>query len=247
MNELEDDCIGDIFVCRDYYSKHIKLERAGFDPVYQRLDALASASTDFDLTGQIVWPACELTAGYLAFSGRTLITDQAVLELGSGAGLCGLVASQFASDCTLSDNEPEVLALLERNIKHASTACNTRIVRLSWGNENDVQRLREGAGRERWPVIVGVEIMFQRSAVLLLFRTICELLAEDGVFILGYIDRWSGLKKDLEEEALRVGLSWVVVQQSEYVPKEDNCKQPDLSMARATFTNSILYQFRWSG
>lgn len=53
------------------------------------------ACTDYDLTGQVIWPSSEALSKFIIdnkekFQGRT------VLELGAGAGLAGIVAANFA-------------------------------------------------------------------------------------------------------------------------------------------------------
>jgi hypothetical protein len=53
------------------------------------LYCLQSASTDFDLTGQLVWPGAMLMNGYLS-ENADILQGCSVLELGSGVGKCCL-------------------------------------------------------------------------------------------------------------------------------------------------------------
>jgi predicted nicotinamide N-methyase len=61
----------------------------------QKFRSLAASSTDFDLTGQIVWGAAKTLAALIVARNEEFRLKN-VLELGAGAGLSGLVASQYA-------------------------------------------------------------------------------------------------------------------------------------------------------
>ena len=61
----------------------------------QKLQCSHAASTDHDLTGQVVWPVSAFLAWYLV-AHREELAGKTVVELGAGAGLSGLLASQFA-------------------------------------------------------------------------------------------------------------------------------------------------------
>ncbi|CAM9125419.1 unnamed protein product [Phaeothamnion confervicola] len=70
--------------------------------------------TDFDLTGQVIWPI-SVYMGWFVARNRSLFAGKRVVELGAGCGLSGLVASQFAAATALTDGNDVVLRLLERN------------------------------------------------------------------------------------------------------------------------------------
>lgn len=97
-----------------------------------------AASTDFDLTGQVLWPAAALLAGYLVAGegeegeeeqggggerressrGRSLTSaSTSACELGAGLGLSGLAAVAFSGlrRLVLTDGSDVVLRVLERN------------------------------------------------------------------------------------------------------------------------------------
>lgn len=80
----------------------------------QEFYALPSACTDYDLTGQVIWPGSKILASYL-IKNCSIISEKAVLELGSGPGLTGLICSYFTKRMILSDGNDVILRLLERN------------------------------------------------------------------------------------------------------------------------------------
>ncbi len=67
--------------------------------------ALLAASTDYDLTGQIVWQAAKVFSEWLCFdnNGEQLLGDKSVLELGSGPGLGGFLSAHWAAKVVLTD------------------------------------------------------------------------------------------------------------------------------------------------
>jgi predicted nicotinamide N-methyase len=73
-----------------------------FDGVTQKLFALDSSSTDHDLTGQIIWEAAEILSKFI-IKHSDMWEGKNILELGSGAGLCGLLISRYAKATILSD------------------------------------------------------------------------------------------------------------------------------------------------
>lgn len=93
------------------FSSSYESQEFDFGVIKQKLLCSHAASTDHDLTGQVVWPVSAFLSCYLV-AHRDEITGKNIVELGSGAGLSGLVASQFA--CVL-------FCLLTSNFLHAFT------------------------------------------------------------------------------------------------------------------------------
>ena len=155
-------------------------------------------------------------AHYLAMSPREL-RGAAVLELGAGVGLAGLVAAQCgAAEVWLTDNEPSVLVLLEKNAARAaavaaSPCVSCRVADLSCGSARDHAALAARAGRERWPLLVGADVVYWAEAITPLFDTVARLLAPDGTFVLAFTNRRNGLSDALEAAAARVGLAWTLL------------------------------------
>ena len=77
-----------------------------------------AASTDFDLTGQVPWPALTVLGHWLASdSGAAVVHGRSCLELGAGIGITGiLAAAQRCASLTMTDHNSYVVDLLEENI-----------------------------------------------------------------------------------------------------------------------------------
>lgn len=65
-------------------------------------DGLAALAADYDLTGQIMWPAAQLLADYLAANTHIMTGCPCALELGSGLGFPGILAGQAGPLCRMT-------------------------------------------------------------------------------------------------------------------------------------------------
>ena len=105
----------------------------------QTLQALDTASTDYDLTGQIVWQAADIFAKFLLSGtiGQDLLGGHKVLEVGSGPGLGGFIASKWAQKVVLTDYQDIVLDLMESNIRqynHNAATCEMFASKIDWND-----------------------------------------------------------------------------------------------------------------
>ena len=148
----DDEDFAGLFVNEDYRETIVNV------PGHAPLRVLSShaASTDFDLTGQIVWPCGEALCHFMAHHSELLQSDHQgvrVVELGAGCGLSGLfVARQCPANSlvVLTDGIDLVCRLLEDNVLRSNECderqAGVRVVahKLDWGSLEDTTRvLRE--------------------------------------------------------------------------------------------------------
>jgi len=236
--------IADLFICREYTQKsyhfHPPPAHAGAPPLAVTLDVLEAASTDFDLTGQIVWGVSVLLAQYVAFAARAeALAAGEVLELGAGCGLAGLAAAALgAREVVLTDNEPEVLALLARSAARYPAA---RVLELCWGDAASHAALAAATGRQAYSLVLGADVIFWSHAVPLLFDTVARALARPhGVFLLAFTNRRNGLKAAAEAAAAAVGLAWVELDALACLP------QPPPEALTRQLPLVTLYRMTWA-
>ncbi|KAG6536083.1 hypothetical protein ZIOFF_001126 [Zingiber officinale] len=163
MEESDDDtiCLGDsIFVNRDY-----ELTTFTFGRHSLRLLCLRSASTDYDLTGQVVWPGAVLLNNYLT-ENAGMLHGCSIIELGSGIGITGILCSRFCREIVLTDHNVEVLearsklvllvhfVIIRKNIELQSSLddpCSAgkgaklfnrlSALKLEWGNSDQLSKI----------------------------------------------------------------------------------------------------------
>lgn len=196
LQKEEDEivCLDASFFMNDDY----QLTEFTFGSQNIQLFCLQSASTDFDLTGQLVWPGAMLLNDYLSkhveiFQGCTAI------ELGSGVGITGILCRRFCNKVVLTDHNEEVLKIIKKNIElhscpeNISPTSNGLVAeKLEWGNTDQIHEiLQKHPGG--FDFVLGADICFQQSNIPLLFDTVRQLLqVNEGrkcKFILAYVSR----------------------------------------------------------
>ncbi|KAK9939436.1 hypothetical protein M0R45_016132 [Rubus argutus] len=204
--EEEDDmvCLDQSFFIDDNY----QLTTFTFGSQVLQLLCLQSASTDFDLTGQLVWPGAMLLNDYLSKNAE-ILQGCTIIELGSGVGITGILCSRFCSEVVLTDHNEEVLKVLNKNIElHASSdnpeyCAGLTAEKLEWGNSEQISQILQKYSRG-FDLILGADIYIlncysfaliieKQSSITSLFDTVETLLRvrKEGTckFILAYVSR----------------------------------------------------------
>ncbi|EPS66861.1 hypothetical protein M569_07913, partial [Genlisea aurea] len=219
QREEEDDivCLDESFFINDGY----ELTRFVFGSHVLDLFCLQSASTDFDLTGQLVWPGAELLNDYLS-KNSDILHGCSVIELGSGVGITGLLCSRFCREVLMTDHNEEILKILKMNIElHESPEdylAALRAAKLEWGNTKQLDDILL-QNRDGFDLVLGADIYiltfpsFQQSNVPLLFDTVEKLLSfkqhkkNNCKFLLAYVSRAKLMDTMVLNEAAKHGLS----------------------------------------
>lgn len=165
-------------------------------------DALmGSVQTDADLEhfpyGLLLWDAAiglaeELTARPERVAGKR------VLELGAGVGLPGLVARSLGAQVTQTDYQAAALALARRNARQNNIA-GIRYLQADWRDFYD------GATYE---VVLGSDVLYERSLHSSLLRLFRRALASDGQLLLSDPVRPQAMEfaANLERSGWQIGL-----------------------------------------
>ncbi|XP_020107670.1 protein N-lysine methyltransferase METTL21A [Ananas comosus] len=206
----EDDTIcidSSFFVDRSY-----ELTTFTFGSHVLQLFCLRSASTDYDLTGQLVWPGAVLLNNFLSLHAE-ILEGRSVIELGSGVGITGILCSRLCREVVLTDHNEEVLEIIKKNIELQSSLGNPgstglKAEKLEWGNVDQISQILERHPRG-FDLILGADICFQQSSVPPLFDTVEKLLRTQGSkcrFILAYISRAKNMDTVIVDEAVQRGM-----------------------------------------
>nr|GMC57440.1 methyltransferase-like protein 23 isoform X1 [Ipomoea batatas]GMC67722.1 methyltransferase-like protein 23 isoform X1 [Ipomoea batatas] len=134
--------------------------------------------------GLFVWPCSVILAEYV-WQQRSRFSGAAVVELGAGTSLPGLVAAKVGADVTLTDdaNRPEVLAHMRRQCDLNNLKC--KIMGLTWGLwDSNVFDLHPN-------IILGADVLYDANAFDDLFATVTFLLenSQPSSFVTSYHNR----------------------------------------------------------
>ena len=245
MSEWADDAEDDeplfdpgLFVNDDYET--VCYSVAGIE---QPVLCSTASSTDYDLTGQVVWPVSVLLAHFVArvLSPRGDLEGARVVELGAGCGLPGLIAARAGARVTaLTDGSEIVCDLLSRQLdaeRARRAAAATRdggelfASLLEWGDAAAAKALiaRLGAAPR---CILGADVVCWEVCISPLLRTIRTLLAAacgDAASApspgatpprayLGFVCRAHRTESEFLERASSLGVSVERVRLSTFLP-----------------------------
>ena len=128
-----------------------------------------------------------------------------VLELGAGAGLCGLYA-QRARKCqriVLTDHDVTTLKLLRHNVGLNASCGHVHV--LDWHSHGDLAAVLGLHGT--FSTILASDVLFQARDLGAFYTCAAKLLASHGRLIVAYEDRVAGLEAKVLAEAKRAGFS----------------------------------------
>jgi hypothetical protein len=194
------------------------------------------ATTDYYLTGQILWPVSILLGHYVAhLDSQNKLCQKTIVELGAGGtGLPSLLAAKSAKRVVATDgNDDVVLKLLEKNVDYynqtqkqeESTATSSSNHRLSasqivWGDGMKLQTLLQQI--QSVDVIVAADVVQWPAVVEPLLHTVKALLwtsrrDDDPVFILGIVNRAGNTYEMFFRLARNLGFTWRRVEAEEFL------------------------------
>ena len=151
-----------------------------------------------DRTGIMVWPATHLLCQWLS---ERLLSQEivAVLELGCGCGLVGVVGKLACQNIlwVSTDMDDKALDLVRHNCELNGISPEFAWVRkLKWGDEGQIKTIKEDLDKvqqiKQFQAIVAADVVYPATAsqvLTLLFETVDNLLVSDGTFYLSFCTR----------------------------------------------------------
>ncbi|MDP2436644.1 MAG: methyltransferase domain-containing protein [archaeon] len=190
-----------------------------------RLLVSPAASTDYDKTGEVLWPAAYSLAKFIEANASALRPTGTFLELGAGMGLPSIVllAKQPPALLISSDHQRSVLTVLEKNIRAQldRTPCDSKwcTFKFEWGLPAHLQAIKQQAAQllnrqhtacdfPGFDYIIASDVIYSSDAVDGLLTSVRSLLNPDGgIFVMAHRTRWTQVDKALEAgwEQHRIG------------------------------------------
>lgn len=220
--DIAEDYLGNLFVCEEYIEKSWT-----FGGLTQPLLCSNMSSTDHDLTGQIVWPACVLLSWFI-YGNRTLFKGVNVIELGAGCGLAGFVAANYCRSCCITDGNDIVMKLLKQNAEFLKTE-NVSVQKLLWGVKSEVEGFELVPGSTidgktgGIDIVIGADVILWPNQVMSLLYTVRWLLSpkqSTAACYISYIVRANSTTDLLFKTASSLGLIVDTIPISSFVPSD---------------------------
>eukprot|EP01060_Flectonema_neradi_P011567 TRINITY_DN18623_c0_g1_i1.p1 TRINITY_DN18623_c0_g1~~TRINITY_DN18623_c0_g1_i1.p1 ORF type:complete len:391 (+),score=64.37 TRINITY_DN18623_c0_g1_i1:30-1175(+) len=136
---------------------------------------------------EVIWKVAILLSKHLV-ANADLVKGKRVVELGSGIGLVGIVASALgATDSVITDVD-DVLPLIENNIQITNQPCASA-ARLWWGNDSDIQAIC--CNKPPVDVLLAADVVYMQVAedLINLAATFDALATTNTLILLAYEHR----------------------------------------------------------
>ncbi|KAJ0966869.1 hypothetical protein J5N97_023786 [Dioscorea zingiberensis] len=149
------------------------------------LQSPSSMSTP-GVTGAVMWDSGVVLGKFLEHavdSGKLVLKEKKVVELGSGCGLVGCIAALLGGDVILTDL-PDRLKLLRRNVESnlldgGGVRGNANVRELTWGDELDSEFV------DPLPdYVLGSDVIYSEGAVMDLLSTLRQLCGSSTTIFL---------------------------------------------------------------
>jgi predicted nicotinamide N-methyase len=193
------------------YGDSISIQLEGFP---------AESEAVWSSTGLTLWRSSEYLCYYLMENKEILMGGKRILEVGSGLGRSGILASLLVQqDCEetsqiyLTDGDTDTLAQLRANVQRncdpaKSNTDNISCRQLLWG-EDTAKALLERQGGNEFDVIMGSDLVYVPKVIKPLMETLRVLLKKGGIFVMAHCVRRQGNEvrtKMVLEAADQIGL-----------------------------------------
>lgn len=141
-------------------------------------------------TGVTLWEAAPRLANYIQSS---MVTGKAVLELGAGLGLCGMVAHHLgAKSVDLTDADTITLQRLRHNVSKNCDSTTVRCRQLIWNNLDQMKTFGT------FDILLGADVIYTIESLDPLFDTVTYFLQQTptACFILSRFTKWGNIQDE---------------------------------------------------
>jgi predicted nicotinamide N-methyase len=183
-----------------------------------------------------------------------LVRGKRVLELGAGTGICSITAAKLgAVRCVATDGDPEVVALLDKNVQVNDAQAQVLAHSLFWGDAASTSALLleiPDAFRSTDVVLAG-DVLYKSELLPLLFATVARVLVESSereagdkpAFLLCHIPRADVTHERVQAQIHESGLAFeelaLATDASQDGVELDECPSEDVARAKLYYITQV--------
>jgi len=219
---MSDSDSAELFDASLFLNENYKIQEFVFGDIKFRAKLSEAGSTDYDLTGQVIWPAAPLLCQYLVKNSSSF-QGKRILEVGSGVGVTGLLAAHICCQVVVTDHIKTVMKILDENVATLNNpSCFSRV--LDWADLSHRQAILNEFSP--FDAVIGSDVVFWKDSIVPLFQTVRDLLQPGAEFFLSYQSRTLITDRFLLEVAAEHDFQTRNVEPSEIMGAESG--NPDL-------------------
>mmetsp|Transcript_7947 Transcript_7947/g.10922 ORF Transcript_7947/g.10922 Transcript_7947/m.10922 type:complete len:239 (-) Transcript_7947:1045-1761(-) len=160
-----------------------------------------------DNTGFKVWKVAEEFCKYLS-KNQECLHDKVVVELGAGTGICGLLAAKYAKTVIITDGDPLVMPIIEKNIE-LNGLNNAFAFKLRWGDSVDYSNFKKQFP-ENIDVVIASEAMYHETHSVAFLNTVKQLFeGTGGMLVMAFAVRGRNILYLMHQHATKLGFKEV--------------------------------------
>ena len=178
-----------------------------------------------------------------AVSLSQLLENKTVIELGCGVGGMGLIGTLLSNykRLLMTDGESKTVEGAQVNAELICSHCKCQdrlnkiqFATLSWGDESLAARVRDDFNAAQpFDVVLGCELMYFRTDVQALVKTVLNLTDSCGIFIHAHLFRRSGLEQELIAAFQHEGWCTLEAPHGSFISQEELRHHPEWYRVRA--------------
>jgi len=190
----------------NYFTRELELNDCTLE-IYQELEG--------DV-GCVVWDAAIALAKYIEMEkaqAKYNFQGKAVIELGAGTGIVGLVAAVKGAKVIITDLE-QFVPLMQMNVtQNASKLKDNRMqaCALKWGD--DLENFKD-----EYDFILMADLIYYNESLIPLVQTMVALSSKRTVILMSYEERSTGNKPQLQKEFFKLAEEYFIIHE---VPTEE--------------------------
>ncbi len=204
----------------------------------------ASENFNKDSTGLRLYSGAHVAIRLLVYYSE-MLAAKSVVELGCGVGALGLVGCSTSNfhRLVLTDGEITTKNLVDANISviyKEELRHKIKYAQFSWGCQETITSLKRQFNEDRpFDVVIGCELMYYRTDINELLKSVLALTGGSGLFLHAHLFRKEGQERELIAFLAERGWTTYEVLHRRFIDADELAHHPEWYKVRALVSGPI--------